>query len=55
MQPLTRLVYASKQFMRDEISEEIYRLAVSDFTAALGVEALQRLANQVSKLDPIGL
>jgi hypothetical protein len=53
--PLTRLVIASQQFARGEIDEEIYKLALADFTQQLGKVGLQRLANQMSKLDPIGM
>jgi hypothetical protein len=55
MMPLTRLVYASAQYARGEIDEEFYKLALADFTQRLGEPALQRLANQLSKLDPIGM
>lgn len=52
--PLSRLVLAARQFMRDEISEEIFRLALADFMPQLSVEGLQRLANQMSKMEPAG-
>jgi len=53
--PLTRLVLASQQYARGEIDEEIYKLALADFTQQLGNAGLQRIANQISKLDPIGM
>lgn len=53
--PLTRLVLASAQYARGEIDVETYRLALSDFAPRLTESALGRLANQLSKLDPIGM
>jgi hypothetical protein len=53
--PLTRLVLAAQQFGRDEIDTDTFKMALADFTQQLDDEGLNRLARQLSKLDPVGL
>jgi hypothetical protein len=54
-QPLTRLVLASAQFRRGELPPDLYQLAITDFSGQMDEKALDRLALQLSKLDPIGM